>query len=418
MKKNCKRFMSLCLSILCLAVFIAPQAHAVPAFGRTIGGNCTACHATPTWQLNEMGLEFLKNGHRSEALAFKADEIKWDNYLSFVWKGRAYYTENAKPRSQFEQHSFSIYSGGALSERFSYFTEMYLSENTGVTNRTTVAGYGGDAARKKLAEAFLQYNQPLGGKNFVAVRAGEILPEMIHTFGAGARSIEDRAQIFNVATNSANPYKPFTRSQGLDVKLNAEVLEATVGVVDGAATGTNAIDTNNHKDLYAGLQGNLDQHGSAVGLFAYSGLFTTYATAEDPSSAPVFDNEFSKMLVLARFVQDKFRIVGAYMTGKEEENISSAKTETKNKGYFALVDYNFMDSLGVFARYDMLDPNKDNSYSETKLLTVGLNGLLYMHEKSAARWNLELSDKKISEASASATETKTQKILGQLTWAI
>jgi len=417
-KKLWKRSILLCVSVLFLAVFVVPKAHAVPAFGRTMGADCTACHATPTWQLNQTGLDFLRNGHRTDHKAFKAEDIKWDNYLSLVWKFRAYNTDhpatNAGGKSQFEQHSFSIYTGGALSDRFSYFTEMYLSENSS----NTASGSQSDSARKKLAEAFLQYNLPIGETNFVAFRAGEILPEIIHTFGVGARSIEDRAQIFNSTTNSANPYKPFFRSQGVDAKFNSEHVEATVGVVNGAATYTNHIDTNNHKDMYASLQGNVDKNGSAIGLFQYQGTHSTYATADNSSTFLSFNNEFSKTLALARYVHDKFRIVAAYMTGKEHQLVSSVDTETKNKGYFGLVDFNFTESLGAFARYDMLDPLDTDAYSETKLITVGLNGMLYMSEKSGARWNLELSDKKVSASSATTAEVETKKIMAQLTWAL
>ncbi|MBI2522605.1 MAG: hypothetical protein HYV97_19450 [Bdellovibrio sp.] len=419
MKKLWKRSVLLCVSLLFLAVFVTQNAHAVPAFGRAMGGvSCNACHATPTWQLNQTGLEFLRSGHRTDHKEFKADEVKWDNYLSLVWKFRAYNTDkpaaNAGGKSQFEQHSFSIYTGGALSDRFSYFTEMYLSENSS----NTATASQGDSARKKLAEAFLQYNLPIGEHNFVAFRAGEILPEIVHTFGVGARSIEQRAEIHNTGTNSANPYKPFFRSQGFDAKYNSEYVEATVGVVNGAATNTNHIDSNNHKDLYAALQGNVDKNGSAVGLFRYEGVHTTYATADNSSTAATFNNEFNKTLLLARYVHDKFRLTGAYLNGEEEENISSVKTKTKNKGYFGVVDFNFTDSLGVAARYDFLDPRKDTSFSETKVMTLSVNGMFYQHEKSGARWALDYSDKEVSATSATTSKTETKKIQAQLTWAI
>ena len=159
-------------------LLLAPKPSlAIPAWSRLTGSNCSSCHATPTLQLTPFGLDFLRNGHRLEAAPaqFDASAVKWDNYLSLVWKFRAYTEENKKPSSQFEQHSFSIYTGGPLSENLSYFTEMYLNENTGSTAGSNVVQ--GDAARKKLAEAFLQYNQPVGS-GFLAIRAGEILPEI------------------------------------------------------------------------------------------------------------------------------------------------------------------------------------------------------------------------------------------------
>lgn len=400
-----------CITVLFLSLLFVPKSYAVPAFGKAAGNvSCAACHATPTWQLNKTGLDFLRNGHRGEAKEFAVEDIKWDNYLSLVWKGRAKYVENATARVQLEQHSFSLYSGGPLSDRFSYFTEMYFSENTGATAASSTATANniaqGDAARKKLAEAFLQYNQPITDKSFIAFRFGEILPEIIHTFGVGARSIEDRAQIFNVGVRSANPWKPFTRSQGLDAKFNSEHFEATVGVVNGANVNTNAIDDNNHKDLYGALQYEFDTNGSALGVFHYIGEARETAT---------FNNEFNRTLVLGRFVMpdNKGRVSAAYMMGEEH---SSATTTVKNNGYYGLVDYNFAPKYGVAVRYDNLNPT-DSGRGEIKLITVGANGFLFENKLSAARWSIDLSEKKTSSTST-AVASKVKQIYGQLTWAL
>ncbi|HEX4845976.1 MAG TPA: hypothetical protein VFV26_07115, partial [Geothrix sp.] len=377
--------------------YIAPlllgtvQLLAVPAWSRLTGTSCNACHATPTMQLTKMGLDFLKNGHRLEATKAEAKDQKWDNYLSFVWKGRAYADKTdvkttaavQKPSSQLELHSFSIYTGGALSDRFSYFTEMYLNENTGSTSGANVVQ--GDGSRKKLAEAFLQYNQPISNDTFLAIRGGEILPGILHVFGVGARSAEQRALVLNGATVGTNPYKPFNRQQGFDATLVNKHFEVAVGVLNGSAN-TNALDADNHKDLFASALWNIDGHESALGLFHYNGQFTNYATANDPSTAITFDNKFNRTGLMARFLRDNWRVVGAYFTGKETFN--AAGLDAKNKGYYTLVDYNFSDSFGMFARADYFKP-RDDQDADTKQFLVGLNGLFYQTEKSGARWNLE-----------------------------
>jgi len=395
---------------------MSQQAMAIPVWSRLTGSACNSCHATPTWQLTPFGLEFLGNGHRLEAAPanFDITTLKLDNYLSLVWKFRAYAEEEKNPSSQFEQHSFSLYSGGALSDRFSYFTEMYLSENTGSTAGSNVVQ--GDASRKKLAEAYLQYNQPVGS-GFIAVRAGEILPEILHVFGVGARSAEQRALVLNDKANSANPYKPFTRSQGVDAKLKMGPAEVTVGAVDGAMNSTNAIDANNHKDWYATALVNFDEHKSAAGLFHYDGVYSMYTTTlgvsqtDDPTKSVSFNNEFTKDGLLVRFIRDKWRIVGTYFMGKE--TVDAAGSTTKNEGYYGLVDFNITDKLGVFARYDMLDPDKDIGSNETTMIMLGVDGMLYMSDKSGARWNLELTQKEVDTAAVK----KTKRALVQITWA-
>jgi len=416
--------------------YIAPlllgtvQLLAVPAFSRMTGTSCNACHATPTWQLTTMGLEFLKNGHRMEALKVDAKEQKLDNYLSFVWKGRAYgdtldsqrtgLANTQKPATNFEQHSFSLYTGGALSDRFSYFTELYLNENTGNTSGANVVQ--GDAARKKLAEAFLHYNQPINKDLFLSVRAGEILPGILHVFGVGARSAEQRALVLNdpLAGNS-NTFRPFSRQQGMDATLNSAHSETSfsVGVVNGSSTSvTNSIDADNHKDWYASALWSFDKNQSAVGLYHYEGQYSNYATANDFATALTFDNKFKKDGLLARFIRDKFRVVGAYFLGEETMNLGG--TKTKNKGYYGLVDYNFTDSFGIFARLDNLDPNKDIANNETSMAMIGLNGMLYQSDKSGARWNFEYTEKQSylggNITTAGTTKFKDKRYFAQITW--
>ncbi len=426
-----------------LVLLLMPlELFAIPAWSRQTGASCTACHAMPTWQLTGTGLEFLKNGHRSEALKFDKKDQKWDNYLSLVWKGRAYgdtfdkqRTGNAnlqKPATNFEQHSFSLYTGGALSERFSYFTELYLNENTGSTSGSNIVQ--GDASRKKLAEAFLQYNQPLTDKAFIAIRGGEILPPILHVFGVGARSAEQRAVVLNdalqaPANTSQNQFKPFSRQQGVDATLNWHPVEATIGVVNGSATNvTNSIDSDGHKDWYASVLWAFDKNESAVGLYHYDGTFANYATANDFGTTLNFNNAFTKDALLARFLRDNWRIVGAYFTGKETVNLGIAaltpatyvKGTTKNAGYYGLLDYNFSDKLGIYARYDYLDPDQNVSNNDVKQVLLGLNGVLYMNENSGARWNFEYTERETwNSVNASIPGTlkfKDKRYFLQVTW--
>jgi hypothetical protein len=408
---------ALCLMFMGGFLFLMSQeAMAIPAWSRLTGSACNSCHATPTWQLTPFGLEFLGNGHRLEAAPanFDITTQKLDNYLSLVWKFRAYAEEEKNPSSQFEQHSFSLYSGGALSDRFSYFTEMYLNENTGSTAGSNIVQ--GDASRKKLAEAFLQYNQPVGS-GFITVRAGEILPEILHVFGVGARSAEQRALVLNDKANLDNPYRPFTRSQGVDAKLSIGPAEVVAGVVNGAMNNTNAIDANNHKDWYASALVKFDDYKSGAGLFHYDGVYSMYTTTlgvsqiDDPSKSVSFDNEFTKDGLLVRFIRAKWRIVGTYFMG--EETVDVAGRTTKNEGYYGLVDFNITDKLGVFARYDMLDPDTDIGSNETTLIMLGVDGMLYMSDKTGARWNLELTQKETDTAAVK----KIKRALVQITWA-
>jgi hypothetical protein len=415
-------------TMVAVALLASASSHAIPAWSRSEATACSTCHATPTWQLTSVGLDFLRNGHRNDPFKHNNKAMVWDNYFSLLWKGRIYNdrldsarTGNAntqRPSTNFEQHSFALYTGGSLAERFSYFTEIYLSENTGSTSGANISQ--GDGARKKLAEAFLQYNHPLQDGMFLSVRGGEILPAIVHMFGVGARSIEQRAIVMQEAlAGSSNTYRPFSRQQGVDVTLNGKHFEATAGLVNGSDTSTtNSIDADTHKDFYLSGLMTFDEQESGVGLFHYDGRFTNYTVKQDFSTPILFHNKFHRSGVMGRFIREKWRLVGVYFMG--EETLNAAKTKAKNLGYYALLDYNFTDSFGVFFRFDRLDPNKDLSRNEVSQIIFGGNGIMFATMKSAARLSVEYSIRDSYQggtiSGTGATKYKDHRLYTQLTW--
>ncbi len=421
----------LTMSLLALAAMLAPvQARAIPAWSRLTGASCSMCHATPTWQLNKNGLDFLKNGHRMEALKLDAKDQKFENYFSLLFKGRMYNDQWDKARTgnlyknraktQFELHSMAIYTGGALSDRLSYFAEIYLSENSGATSGSNIVQ--GDASRKKLAEAFLQYNAPIGASKdaFLKFRAGALVPEIIHVFGVGARSAEQRAIVLNDAlAGNSNTYRPFTRQQGIEASVVHNRFDVVLGATNGSdASTTNSLDADTDKDLYASALLNLDSHESAIGIMRHNGKFTNYKTKQDPSTDILFKNEFSKTALVGRFVRDNWRLVGTLFAG--EETMDAAGKKTNNLGYYALADYNFTENLGIYTRFDRLDPNTDLSNNETSQILFGINGMFFQSDKSGARWNIEYSRKNTylggGISAAGTTKYTDGRLYTQITW--
>lgn len=408
---------------------LAPaQLLAIPAWSRSEATACSSCHASPTYQLTNVGLDFLRNGHRNDPFKFNSKMQTWENYFSLIWKGRFWNdrlddarTGNAntqRPSTNLEQHSFALYTGGSLSERFSYFTEIYLSENTGSTSGANISQ--GDAARKKLAEAFLQYNHPLANGMFLSARAGEILPAILHVFGVGARSAEQRAVVLNEAlAGNSNTYRPFSRQQGVDLTLNGKHFEVAVGVVNGSDTSTtNSIDADSHKDIFLSGLVTFDQQESGVGVFHYDGQFSNYTTRQDFTTPLLFRNDFHRTGVMGRFIRDKWRLVGTYFQG--EETLNAARTKAKNRGYYAVLDYNFTDRYGCYVRYDFLDPNKGLGRNETSMILVGFNTMLYASLKTGVRFQVEYSIKDTylggTIASAGTTKFSDGRLYTQLSW--
>lgn len=416
--------------VAALLTLVPAQLAAIPAWSRKLGVSCSMCHATPTFQLTQYGLEYLKKGHRAETFKFDAKDQTLENYFTLNFKGRLLNdqwdgartgnTYTQRPKTQLELHAMSIYTGGELSERLSYFAEVYLSENTGATSGGNITQ--GDAARKKLAEAYLQYNVPLGKseQNYLKVRAGEILPELLHVFGVGARSAEQRAVVLNEAlAGNLNTFRPFTRQQGLDAAWIGKKVDVTVGVVNGSdASTTNSLDADRDKDIYATALVNLDGNASAVGVYRHNGKFTNYATKQDFSTAIQFKNSFNRTGFVGRFIRDDWRLVGTYFMG--EETINAAGKVAKNAGYYGLVDYNFTDKLGAYARYDRLDPSTDLGSNEVSMVMFGLNGFFFQTEKSGARWLVEYSTKNTYSggniSTAGTTKFTDKRLFAQISW--
>jgi hypothetical protein len=283
----------------------------------------------------------------------------------------------------------------------------------------------GEAARKKLAEAFLQYNHPLSEdqETYLAVRAGEILPAIIHLFGVGARSAEQRAVPMNEAlAGNTNTYRPFSRQQGVDATLVGKDYhyEVAIGMVNGSDTSTtNSIDADSHKDLYFSALYNFDEYKSGVGVFFYDGKFSNYTTKQDFSTALLYKNDFYRGALLGRFIRENWRVVGAYLMGEETINATGATAD--NRGFYVLADYNLNDRHGVFVRYDYLDPNTGIDRNETSMFLVGYNTLFFQSENAAVRFGIEYTNK-VSYLGGNITTAGTTKfadnrITAQLTWA-
>ena len=249
------------LVALCLT-FAATDVFAIAAWARKYGFDCTVCHWSVN-KLNKTGQDFLRQGHMN----FKEDASgkSLSDYLSLTAKIRF----NTFKQDTFEQHAFSVYTGGPLDKGFSYFAEMYLHENSG---NTTGNSDFSDFGRSKLADAFLQYTYG-DEKKFTTARFGQISPQLLYIHGTGGRFGKDRAMALTSTLGSTN-YKPFQRNYGAEVSQFYKGFMGAVGVINGTGGSLfNVVDTNRHKDVYATLDYEFNKEGSIVGLYGYHGKF-------------------------------------------------------------------------------------------------------------------------------------------------
>lgn len=346
MRLQMKLTVAATFAVAALMMFPA-RADAITAWARKYKVDCNTCHAGPMYKLTPLGADFLRRGHR---MSEDEPTTNWAELFSINTKLRVHDSNAAGRNSTFEAHAFSAYTGGMLSKHMSYFTEIYLYENTG---RTTGA-INGDYGRSKLADAYLMFNSQPDKDTFTTVKMGQISPsQMLIYWNVGPRYGETRPYIVNNSTVAPNTYRPFIRNFGIEVSQKVKDFNASVGVVNGTGTSvTNSIDNNESKDVYGSADYVVDAQGSAFGVYGYrgKGLVT-------PATGTTWENPFHRVGGFGNFVRGPVNLTGAVTIGTEQ--IDRTGTKTDNLGVLAEAAYEVGARVAVFGRYDYFDPNRD-----------------------------------------------------------
>lgn len=347
-------FVVACLALTLLEALLAAPAQAIPAWSRRYKEpktDCLSCHTWGSWKLNKRGQDFMRYGHHFEG--DKEEGLGLSEYVSLASKIR-FLGGNQKLES-FHQEAFSIYTGGTLGKGFSFFIEGYFHDNTG---RNTGASDFGDFGRTKLAESVLQYTKGKEERYFTA-RIGQILPQLLHINGMGARTSAARANLWTRSSiNPGNAYQPFSRQYGLDVAYHAFASNAVVGLVNGTGTLLNVDDNNQHKDVYFSLDHTFDKWGSNLGVLYYDGAFPV------GEGTAAYSDRFHRWYGLGDFSRAHFNAKAAFVTGRDE--VDAAGNRAKGDGFYLESYYYPVKWGGLFARYERWDPNKavDGDHSD------------------------------------------------------
>jgi len=383
------------LALFALMAVLPESAQAIPAWGRKYDMECSMCHMGG-FKLTSAGREFLRNGHqfleKKGDEATKEKEANLSDYASLAMKFRGYVkrvtksTPNVpgkdagydKDSSSFEQHNFTIYTGGPLDNGFSYFAEMYFSENSG---KLSIPSDFDDYGRSKLAETYLQYTFGNDDVN-VNVRGGQILSSLLHLNGVGARLTQDRAAVLGMKVG-ANPYTPFTRQFGVAVAQKFHSLTAEVGLVNGTGSATfNRIDNDNNKDAWGTLDWAFDGEkvSSLIGVYGYMG---SYPVASE-SAVYVGDENFGQWAVLGQIThEDLGHFLGSVFTGDSQALRASPFIEARNVhsfgAYAELAGYLVDGDVVPYARYNFVDTDQNVAYNEKQGYQVGVMLHPYKH---------------------------------------
>lgn len=355
-----------------LLVGASTQLMAIPAWARLTGTSCSTCHQTPSLQLTSIGLEFQRNGFRSEATKLDAKSQSVSNYTSLTFEGNISGTKGATPSSQTDKPVIGLITGGALSDHFSYLAMYYPNASSDPT--------------ANLETAYLQYNASLGKNALLTIRGGQINPIVLRNFGLGVSSIVGAPLVLNTPVNANSPFSFDGGGRGIDANLYLGSFELTTGILD-PATGTPQTNPTNRKDTYAAALWRFDDWASGVGVLRYDGQNMVFNTPGDPTTGVAFADKFNHKGFMARFIRDKWRIMGAIYEASHQ--VDALGTQVKSRGWYSLVDYYINDNIGAFARYEKLSPDRNDNSSYSKMAMLGLNGMLFQTDKSGGRWVLQ-----------------------------
>lgn len=352
-------------------VFTASDAFAISAYSRKYNTDCTMCHWNTPNKLNKFGQEYLRRGHRLPGESAKVNDVyhSLSDYMSISSKIR--YRDTNRSVQSFDMEALSLYSGGPLSENFSYFYEQYLHESN--TN---------GADREKLADAYLHYKTSPENA-YVTLRAGQIAPYWMMTHGTGPRLSVSRPAVLADVNVGTNPYRPRQRQYGAEVGYVSETegYDGYVGIVNGTGHNTpNLVDNNNYKDQYLTFQKTMDKNGSNLGLYAYNGRYP-YAAYEE---------NFWQTGIGGEYLNDKWSVFGMGLLGANENNRSQDYT---NVGGFLEGDMLLVDKVTGFARYDYFDRHTDSNNDEMQSGSLGVNYWMTTFARLTAEGQLKEDNK-------------------------
>ena len=356
-----------------LLLALAPaRLSALPAFARATGASCVTCHSLPSLQLTAEGFRFQARGFRMDWSKMDSENFSLEKTTGITVDGSVVAVKGAAPSTQASTPDLQIYSGGAVSDHFSYLAMYHLNSSSDPT--------------QNVEQAYIQYNRDLGEKVHLAVRGGSFQPLMLRTFGLGAPTALSAPLVLTQPVSSSTPFNLATNLVGFDASLMTDWFDFTVGA-GNPTTGTAATNPTNRKDAFASALWRMDGQASAVGLFRYAGTNLVFNTPGDPTSGLVFRDDFTRTGLLFRYLQDKWRFVGAWFKGDHQSD--ALGTRIGNRGYYGELNLSFTENIGTYVRYERIQPVTFDPTQDTKLWLVGLDGLLFQTAGTGGRWVIE-----------------------------
>lgn len=345
---------------------------AMPAFARATGVSCTVCHSLPSLQLTAEGLNFQARGFRMEWTKATSDEFSLDKTTGLTVDGSVNAMKGGSPSTQAFQPDLQIYSGGPLSDHFSYLAMYHFNSSSDPT--------------QNVEQAYIQYNAELSKNVHLAFRGGSFQPLMLRSFALGSPAALSAPLLLSQPVLASTPFTLNTNLLGFDANLVTDHFDFAIGVAN-PVTGSPSTNPTNHKDTFVNALWRFDGNASALGVFRFNGSNLVFNTPGDPTSGLAFRDGFNRTGLLFRYLRDQWRFVGAWFKGTHTGDADGTKID--NRGYYGEFHLSINERVGTYVRYERLQPTTIDPTQDTKQWLVGLDGMLFQTAKTGGRWVIE-----------------------------
>ncbi len=332
-----------------------------------MGANCATCHFRPA-ELNVAGKDFLRRGFRFEEvptpdIAPGAERGEGEDQRPLTLTeivsilGEHGFEADLDGGSAFEGGVFELVGAAAVSPEFSLFTEVEFKV---------------EDEEVEVEEFWGQWTSATEG-NYWTARIGQFQPLLLLTNQSGGPRISlSRPEVYSGRAANGNRFRPRNRLRGLEIGRMCGDLYTYFGIGNGE--GQNEED--NHMDIYATTELNLDENGSSVGFWAYFG--ETPVDGEDGT----FTDDFHRVGVVGNCASERTKFTGALLWGENDSDPYWNGGKLDNHGFFLMGQHLCSSDTAVYARWDDftrdlpgVSPSARNSSSrelDTDGITLGI----------------------------------------------
>lgn len=336
----------------------APKpSHAVASWARKYNASCSMCHRPAPPRLSFFGHQFRKRGYRlPDEVGQKPEWRTVGNYVSMRNRFSFDYSkvEGWETTDQFTFDDATLFFSGPITPNLSAFVELERG------------GEGDEGVEAQVSGRWTKGDVP----KYYALRWGQM-----HTLPSVGWAGFDRptaitgSWLLGRRMTTASPFVIGMDQRGLEFQHSVGPRGRIVGqVLNGMNPGSDEIEGSDdtQKDVLVAWEQAFDEQGSGLTLFGYRGSWDT--TGYGPRDA------FTRFALTGDLFRNLFNpkhlteIQAGFGLGKDD---GGPEGKIRGRAWYLDVEQYLAHDSAIFARYDVLDPDRSVSGNTEHRLTLG-----------------------------------------------